>query len=161
MPAPLPAPSHYDVLQLRSDASPDQIRDAWRRLARQHHPDHGATAGCDTLSRINRAYAVLSNPHERAQHDLDLRASRPVSRRRSNLWAGKPLWLAGGVAGLVLGGLAGVLLHQATQPPTDPTVVSGAVQEADAPLTLVPAHQLQSWNVDRGNLLSSGHQGRN
>jgi curved DNA-binding protein CbpA len=144
--APVPASSHYDVLQLRSDASPDEIRDAWRRLVRQHHPDHGAPPHAETLSRINRAYEVLASPHDRAQHDLDLRAGRPVTRRRHGLLAGGARWLAGGVAGLVLGGTAGVLLHQPAQPRAASAVASGTLQEADPPLMLVPARQLQSWN---------------
>jgi curved DNA-binding protein CbpA len=147
MSAPVPAPSHYDVLQLRSDASPDDIRAAWRRLVRQHHPDHGAPADDDTLSRINRAYEVLCSPHERAQHDLDLRAGRPAMRRHRPLLARKTAWLAGGVAAVAFGGLAGVLLHQATAPPPAPAMASGPVQEADAPLTLVPARHLESWTA--------------
>jgi molecular chaperone DnaJ len=70
--------THYDRLGVSPDASTATIRDAYRRLARQHHPD--ARAGdADSMSRINEAYRVLADPARRAVYDASLRGSAPAS----------------------------------------------------------------------------------
>jgi curved DNA-binding protein CbpA len=74
----------YTVLELPLDASTDAIKGAWRRLARQHHPD---IASGDPLvekrsnrkmAEINAAYHELRDPEKRRIHrDAAARASRP------------------------------------------------------------------------------------
>ena len=69
--------SHYDTLGVRPDASAREIRDAYRRLARIHHPDHG-DADAGSMAAINEAYRVLGEPSRRAVYDAALRgAHRP------------------------------------------------------------------------------------
>ena len=61
----------YDVLGLSRDASADEIKRAYRGLARTHHPDV-ASDKSDAERRfkeINEAYEVLSDPQKRAQYD--------------------------------------------------------------------------------------------
>lgn len=86
-------PTYYDVLQVERDASPERIRTAYRRLAQKYHPDKlpdNANAA-RAMAAINAAYAVLSDGHRRAEHDLWIRrAERPVqrpARRPETLWA--------------------------------------------------------------------------
>ncbi|MEO1055796.1 MAG: J domain-containing protein [Actinomycetota bacterium] len=69
--------THYAVLGIRPDASDQEVRDAFRRLARQHHPDRSAAerAGADRMAEINEAYRVLSDPSRRAVYDASLRRS--------------------------------------------------------------------------------------
>lgn len=71
--------NHYDTLGVRPDASVDEIRVAYRELARRHHPDRaGASAGGADPSRmpaINRAWFVLSDPGRRAVYDAGLSTS--------------------------------------------------------------------------------------
>ncbi|MEM9517313.1 MAG: J domain-containing protein [Actinomycetota bacterium] len=69
--------NHYAVLGVRPDASDQEVRDAFRRLARQHHPDRSAAerAGADRMAEINEAYRVLSEPSRRAVYDASLRRS--------------------------------------------------------------------------------------
>ena len=61
----------YEVLGLSSSASPDDIRSAYRRLARQHHPDvnQGDSSAEARFKEINEAYEVLSNPEKRQRYD--------------------------------------------------------------------------------------------
>ena len=59
--------NYYDDLQLSSNASKDEIKAAYKRLAKQHHPDKGGNAA--DFERIKRAYEILSNPETRARFD--------------------------------------------------------------------------------------------
>ena len=51
---------YYEVLGLATSASPDEIKSAYRRLARQHHPDvnPGDSAAETRFKEINEAYEV-------------------------------------------------------------------------------------------------------
>ncbi len=49
-----------------------EIRAAYRRLMRSEHPDLGGRADHDAATRLNEAYATLSDLHARAQYDLQL-----------------------------------------------------------------------------------------
>jgi hypothetical protein len=57
----------YEVLQVHPSADPEVIDSAYRRLALKHHPDKGGSA--DRMSELNRAYAILRDPIERARYD--------------------------------------------------------------------------------------------
>lgn len=74
--------SHYDVLGVRPDASATTIRESYRRLAREYHPDRtaGSAAGGDKMPAINEAYHVLSDPGRRAVYDAQRRAPASTSR---------------------------------------------------------------------------------
>lgn len=58
---------HYQTLGVPKNAAPDEIKQAYRRLAAQHHPDRGGDTA--KFQEIQSAYAVLSDPEQRAQHD--------------------------------------------------------------------------------------------
>jgi molecular chaperone DnaJ len=70
-------PTHYDTLRVPPSASTAEIREAYRRLAREHHPDRSASAGAsaDAMPSINEAYRVLGDPARRAVYDAGLRRS--------------------------------------------------------------------------------------
>ena len=69
-----PGEDLYAVLDLRRDASEDDVRHAYRRLARTSHPDLGGGAGAaDRFRRITAAYEVLGNTERRASYDRDRR----------------------------------------------------------------------------------------
>ena len=61
----------YDVLELPSSATPDEVRAAFRRLAAQHHPDRhrNSAAAQERFTEINTAYQILSDPQKRAAYD--------------------------------------------------------------------------------------------
>src|SRR5260370_37141024 len=62
---------YYDVLGVSKDATEDQIRQAFRNLARKHHPDvnPGDKAAEEHFKDINEAYEVLSDPDKRKRYD--------------------------------------------------------------------------------------------
>jgi curved DNA-binding protein CbpA len=65
--------NYYEVLGVSREASQTEIRNAYRALAKERHPDHpgGST---EEFSRLQEANAVLSDPNRRRKHDeaLDL-----------------------------------------------------------------------------------------
>jgi molecular chaperone DnaJ len=65
------AGDYYEALGVAPDASPDDIKGAFRRLAREHHPDAtgGDPASEQRYKEISEAYAVLSDPTKRQQYD--------------------------------------------------------------------------------------------
>ena len=61
---------YYDVLGIQRAASPDEIKAAFRNMARQYHPDVNKAADSEErFKEINEAYAVLSDPDKRAAYD--------------------------------------------------------------------------------------------
>jgi hypothetical protein len=68
--------SHYDVLGVSAQATADEVRAAYRRAARDHHPDAGGDGG--RMSELNAAWSVLGDPARRAAYDRQ-RAARPAA----------------------------------------------------------------------------------
>ena len=62
---------YYETLGLSRQASDDQIRAAYRKLARKYHPDvnPGNKEAEEKFKEINEAYSVLSDPQKRKQYD--------------------------------------------------------------------------------------------
>lgn len=58
---------YYDILGVKRDASADEIKKAFRRLARKHHPDTGGSE--EKFKELNEAYEVLSDVEKRKQYD--------------------------------------------------------------------------------------------
>ena len=60
----------YDLLGVSRDVDPDSLKRAYRRMARQYHPDINKDPGAeDRFKEIGRAYEVLSDPQTRARYD--------------------------------------------------------------------------------------------
>jgi curved DNA-binding protein CbpA len=72
----------YRVLDVRHDASPEEVKLRWRELAREHHPDRAGSDGDERqrlttrMARINAAYDVLRDPVRRARYDATPHARR-------------------------------------------------------------------------------------
>jgi curved DNA-binding protein len=65
-----PRRDFYDVLGVGRQASADEIQRAYRKLARQYHPDVNKDPGAeDTFKDISEAYDVLSDPDTRKKYD--------------------------------------------------------------------------------------------
>src|SRR3954462_563279 len=64
------ARDYYDVLGVSRDAGPDELQQAFRRLARANHPDvNKDPAAEERFKEINEAYSVLSDPELRKRYD--------------------------------------------------------------------------------------------
>jgi hypothetical protein len=89
---------YYKILGIRRTASRSEVKSAYRKLARERHPD--VNGGSENASRefalLSKAYRVLSDPQERAYYDQQvaeqsdagysfLRSNNPHARRARNL----------------------------------------------------------------------------
>jgi len=82
---------YYQTLGVGRDASADEIRKAFRKLARKYHPDVSKEVGAEArMKEVNEAYAVLSDPEKRAAYDQLGRGYQPGQEFRP-----PPDWDAG------------------------------------------------------------------
>jgi curved DNA-binding protein CbpA len=64
------ARDYYEILGVSRDTDKEEIKRAYRRLARKYHPDVNKEPGAEErFKEINRAYEVLSEPETRARYD--------------------------------------------------------------------------------------------
>jgi len=94
---------YYKVLGVAHDADERQIKSAYRKLSKQHHPDKAAKQGLTKeaaekkMASINEAYEVLSDPELRARFD---RGDDPNSHEQQghggNPFHGSPFGHGGG-----------------------------------------------------------------
>ncbi|HVE91827.1 MAG TPA: J domain-containing protein [Actinomycetota bacterium] len=109
------ARDHYSALGVSEEASPEEIKRAFRSLARQHHPDATGNdpEAAERYKEISEAYSVLSDPSRRREYDMqraggftqfgttieDLFDSffgggsgrRSATRQRSRAWPGESI----------------------------------------------------------------------
>lgn len=69
----------YEVLGVSVNADEQEIRSAFRNLARRYHPDAGEGSSADEFRRVVEAYETLSDPERRREYDLSWR--RPATAR--------------------------------------------------------------------------------
>jgi curved DNA-binding protein len=67
--------THYDTLGVNQQASADEIKAAFRKLAGEHHPDRGGDQA--KFKEINEAYNNLRDPQSRAQYDAQMNGPGP------------------------------------------------------------------------------------
>jgi molecular chaperone DnaJ len=78
----MPQRDHYEVLGVRRDAAPEEIKSAFKKLAALYHPDRNQAdpTAHDRFKEINLAYQVLSDPNRRTMYDrFGHRAEEPGS----------------------------------------------------------------------------------
>ena len=104
-----PVQDYYSELGVPRDADEKQIKQAYRRLARKHHPDLNPDdkAAEDRFKKVNEAYEVLSDPDSRKKYDRYGANWRDVDRMGSAAggyeppftWTGRAHRGAGGFGG--------------------------------------------------------------
>lgn len=85
--------NYYDVLGISKTASQDEIKSAYRKLAKQYHPDFhpGDEAAAEKFKEINEANEVLSDEQKRKQYDFEL--------EHPGMGGGNPFGGSGGFSG--------------------------------------------------------------
>ena len=162
------ARDYYDVLGVSRDAGPEELQQAYRRLARANHPDVNKDPGAEErFKEVNEAYHVLSDPQLRKRYDRfgdDFRkvpedweervgAGAGGSRRRTGPGR-REAWstggdegpdfdfgggFGGGFGGVDLEDLLGGMFGGRGRGRAGP--VAGADQEAELPLTVEEAYR--------------------
>jgi DnaJ-class molecular chaperone len=98
----VPGRDPYESLGVPKGATGDVVRKAYRRLAREHHPDANLDdpAAEERFKEIQQAYDILTDPGKRQAYYDEKRSSRPSPRRKR---AGAPRTTAGGRVGQTTG----------------------------------------------------------
>src|SRR5690349_12750643 len=94
---------YYQILGVAPDATEKEIKQAYRKLARQHHPDvnPGDQSAEEKFKEINEAHQVLADAEQRKKYDAmrteyqrwQQQGGRPGGRRQEfdwNAWAAQP-----------------------------------------------------------------------
>lgn len=77
------ADNHYDTLKVNPSASQAEIKQAYRRLVKQFHPDSNPrSTGDEQIIRINAAYEVLGDVLNRRSYDQQISDQHRVVRQR-------------------------------------------------------------------------------
>ncbi|MFB6344402.1 MAG: DnaJ domain-containing protein, partial [bacterium] len=69
MPQADPKKDYYDILGVSEDASQEEIKKAYKKLAKKYHPDKNKDADEEQFKEIGEAYAVLSDEEKRKKYD--------------------------------------------------------------------------------------------
>lgn len=138
--------TYYDILRVSRTAAPERVRLAYRSLAQRYHPDklQGSAEAARVMAALNEAYAVLSDPGERARYDRAIArgqaragASRRApgsSRMREAAW---PWWLLFGTIAFAMAAIGTVawrmLVPAIAVPATHAAVAPAPVMAAGLP----------------------------
>ena len=61
--------NHYETLKISRDATTDQVKKAYRTMAKEHHPDSQGKGSADMFQKVSEAYNTLSDSQKRQAYD--------------------------------------------------------------------------------------------
>lgn len=100
--SPISDRTHYEVLGVSPDCSFEELRTAYRRMAREHHPDvaegGAGRAGGGSMAAVNEAWRILSDTSLRRHYDVTVRRPIPIvmpQARPRPPGARRQAWVAG------------------------------------------------------------------
>jgi hypothetical protein len=140
--------THYEELGIRPDASTDEVRQAYRTVARLLHPDQQQDAGLKLaaerqMRRLNEVLCILTDPPARRAYDSELATPRHKAMAVLAVpsFARCVPWYRGALAGVLFWGLigigsAGLVLWSVITSPVNPSL--GPSEESAKPLPRVP-----------------------
>jgi molecular chaperone DnaJ len=77
--------THYQVLQVHTKATADEIKQSYRQLAKQFHPDvNGGKTTADLIIKINAAYEILGDDLKRREYDYLLHPTVAIPRQQQS-----------------------------------------------------------------------------
>jgi DnaJ-class molecular chaperone len=76
------ADDYYAILGVNSAASLKRIQAAYRKLAKEYHPDHAGMQGKEKFQAVQEAYEVLSDPGKRKEYDAHVDRRRRIRESR-------------------------------------------------------------------------------
>ena len=80
--------TYYEILEVDKKASQEDIKSAYRRLAKLYHPDKNKLPDAEEMFKgIAEAYSVLSDPGKRKQYDIDIEPRNVLRRnKQEKMW---------------------------------------------------------------------------
>lgn len=71
--------THYDTLGVMKTATPEELKSAYRKLVKEHHPDRGGDI--TKFQEISEAYETLTNVNKKAHYDYQLKQTHPSNNQ--------------------------------------------------------------------------------
>ena len=82
--------NYYKILGIKQDANSDEIKKAYRRKARDKHPDSGNCCDSAEFREVQQAYETLRHQDRRDQYDRELRQDRIRTQRPPGMYRRSP-----------------------------------------------------------------------
>lgn len=79
--------NYYKILQVSQNASYDEIKQSYKKLALKYHPDKTNGNTSNMFKKISEAYSVISDPYKRGKYDADLNSSVDIEFGSMNMFS--------------------------------------------------------------------------
>ena len=149
---------HYNTLGVDRNASQEEIKQAYRRLANIHHPDRGGDTA--KFQEIQSAYDTLSNPQKKAEYDMP---SHGFPNQGGFGFTGFPGGFSFHTGGINIDDIFGQMFgHQRHHMPTYKTIVTLTLEQVysggDQVLSFVTNNGPQTVRIDIPKGVENGHR---
>lgn len=91
---------YYEILGVTREATPEEIKKAYRKKARQLHPDYAGPESEEAFKDLSLAYETLSDPEKRQLYDI----GGPEAARNGGMGSGDPFGAFGDIFSMFTGG---------------------------------------------------------